>query len=29
MVKHCTKILPALDDAIDYIRENFVAKHID
>lgn len=29
MVKHCTKILPTLDDAIAYIRDNFVAKHIE
>ena len=29
MVKHCTKILPSLDDAISYIRENFITKHID
>ena len=29
MVKHCTKILPSLDAAIEYIRENFVSQHID
>ena len=29
MVKHCTKILPSLEDAIAYIRENFIVKHID
>ena len=29
MVKHCTKVLPSLEDAITYIRENFVSKHID
>lgn len=29
MVKHCTKILPSLDAAIEYIRDNFIAKHID
>ena len=29
MVKHCTKILPTLEDAIAYIRENFIANHID
>ena len=29
MVKHCTKILPSLDDAISYIRDNFITKHID
>jgi len=29
MVKHCTKILPSLEDAIDYIGDNFIAQHID
>ena len=29
MVKHCTKILPTLEDAIAYIREKFNANHID
>ena len=29
MVKHCTKILASLDDAVLYIRENFISKHID
>lgn len=29
MVKHCTKILPSLEVALAYIRENFGAKHID
>ena len=29
MVKHCTKILPTLDAAIGYIRDNFIAMHID
>ena len=29
MVRYCTKILPTLDDAIRYIRENFITKHID
>jgi len=29
MVKHCTKILPSLEDSIAYIRDNFGAKHID
>ena len=28
MVKFCTKILPSLDSAIEYIREHFVAKHL-
>jgi nucleoside 2-deoxyribosyltransferase len=29
MVKHCTKILPSLDAAIEYICDNFIAKHIE
>ncbi len=29
MVRYCTKILPNLQDAIAYIRENFIIKHID
>jgi len=29
MVRYCTKILPTLEDAIRYIRENFIVKHID
>ena len=29
MVKHCTKILPDLDTAIAYIRENFIVQHIE
>ena len=29
MVKHCTKILSSLDDAIAYIRENFITQHIE
>jgi len=29
MVRYCTKILPTLQDAIRYIRSNFVEKHID
>ena len=29
MVRYCTKILPSLEDAIAYIRENFITKHID
>lgn len=28
MVRHCTKILPSLDEAIAYIRENFVSQHV-
>ncbi len=27
MVKFCTKILPSLEDAIDYITEHFVTQH--
>ena len=29
MVKHCTKILPTLDEAIGYICDNFIAKHVE
>ena len=29
MVRYCTKILPSLDEAIAYIRENFITQHID
>ena len=29
MVKYCTKILPDLDASLDYIRENFVQRHVD
>jgi nucleoside 2-deoxyribosyltransferase len=29
MVKYCTKILPSLEDAVAYIRENFVQRHVD
>jgi nucleoside 2-deoxyribosyltransferase len=29
MVRYCTKILPSLQDALLYIRENFIAQHID
>jgi nucleoside 2-deoxyribosyltransferase len=29
MVKYCTKILPDLDSSLDYIRENFVQRHVD
>ena len=28
MVRYCTKILPSLPDAIAYIRENFISKHV-
>ena len=29
MVKYCTKILPSLEEAVQYIRENFVQRHVD
>ena len=29
IVRHCTKILPSLDAAIDYISENFITRHVD
>ena len=29
MVKYCTKILPDLETAIRYIRENFVQRHVE
>ena len=29
MVKYCTKILPSLEDAVTYIRENFVQRHVE
>jgi len=29
MVKYCTKILPSLEAAIDYINENFVQRHVE
>ena len=29
MVRYCTKILPTLPAAIAYIRDNFVAQHIE
>ena len=29
MVRYCTKILPTLDTAVDYIRENFVQRHVE
>lgn len=29
MVKHCTKILPSLEVAMEYIRENFVQRHVE
>lgn len=28
MVRYCTKILPALEEAIEYILNNFVIKHV-
>ena len=29
MVKYCTKILPSLEEAVEYIRENFVQRHVE
>jgi nucleoside 2-deoxyribosyltransferase len=29
MVRYCTKILPNLDAAVDYIRDNFVQRHVE
>jgi nucleoside 2-deoxyribosyltransferase len=29
MVRYCTKILPTLDEAITYIREHFIQRHVD
>jgi nucleoside 2-deoxyribosyltransferase len=29
MVRYCTKILPTLDAAIEYIRENFITRHVE
>ena len=29
MVKYCTKIHPTLEDAVQYIRENFVQRHVE
>ena len=29
MVKYCTKILPTLEDSVQYIRENFVQRHVE
>ena len=29
MVKYCTKILPSLETAMAYIRENFVQRHVE
>ncbi len=29
MVRFCTKILPSLEDSMDYILEHFVAQHFD
>jgi len=28
MIRYCTKILPSFEEAIQYIRDNFVAKHV-
>ena len=29
MVKYCTKIQPSLEEAIGYIRDNFVQRHVE
>lgn len=29
MVRYCTKILPSLEAALDYLRLNFIANHVD
>jgi nucleoside 2-deoxyribosyltransferase len=29
MVRYCTKILPDLDAAVDYIRDNFIQRHVE
>ena len=29
MVRYCTKILPSLDDAVAYIRDNFIVRHVE
>ena len=29
MVRYCTKILPSLEEAIDYIRDNFISRHVE
>ena len=29
MVRYCTKILPSFEAAIAYIRENFIARHVE
>ena len=29
MVRYCTKILPTLDAAVVYIRDNFITRHVD
>ncbi len=29
MVRYCTKILPSLDGAITYLRDNFISRHVD
>jgi nucleoside 2-deoxyribosyltransferase len=29
MVRYCTKILPSLDEALTYIREHFIQRHVD
>jgi nucleoside 2-deoxyribosyltransferase len=29
MVRYCTKILPSLDAAVAYIRDNFIVRHVE
>ncbi len=29
MVRYCTKILPSLEEAIDYLRDNFISRHVE
>lgn len=29
MVRYCTKILPTLDEAIGYLRDNFITRHVE
>jgi hypothetical protein len=28
MVRYCTKILPTLETAVEYIREHFIVRHV-
>ena len=29
MVRYCTKILPSLQEAVTYIRDHFITRHVD